>query len=95
MPNLVSLAHSNLQVLGKSQTGVFPISGLLVNPLKTKRHNSRTSDYIDMKLGPVIQTEKKNRATLQKKNDDVTSLSFSDLWPIRSNPKAGFWTHGQ
>ena len=32
-PNLVSLTHPSLQILGKTHAGVFLISGLLVNPL--------------------------------------------------------------
>ena len=36
LPNLVSRTHSSLQILGKTQTGVFPISKLMVNPLKMK-----------------------------------------------------------
>ena len=33
LPNLVFLIHPSLQILGQTQTGVFPISGFLVNPL--------------------------------------------------------------
>ena len=33
MPSLVSLTRPSLQILGKTQTGVFPISGYLVYPL--------------------------------------------------------------
>ena len=33
---LVFLTRPNLQILGKTQTGVFPISGFLVNPYKMK-----------------------------------------------------------
>ena len=33
VPNLVSLTQSSQQLLGKTQTGVFPNSGFLVNPL--------------------------------------------------------------
>ena len=36
LPNLVSLPRPSLQILGKTQMGVFPISGFLVNPLQTK-----------------------------------------------------------
>ena len=31
--NLVFFTRPSLQILGKTQTGVFPISGFLVNPL--------------------------------------------------------------
>ena len=33
VPNLASLTCPSLQILGKTQTGVFPISGFLVNHL--------------------------------------------------------------
>ena len=33
VPNLMSLTRPSLQILGKTQTGVFLISGFLVNPL--------------------------------------------------------------
>ena len=33
VPNLVSLTRPSLQVLGKTQTAVFPIPGFLLNPL--------------------------------------------------------------
>ena len=33
VPNLLSLTFPSLQILGKTQAGVFPISGFLVNPL--------------------------------------------------------------
>ena len=36
VPNLVSLTRLSLQILGKTHTGVFPISGFLVNPLYKK-----------------------------------------------------------
>ena len=49
MRNLVSLTRPSLQILGKIQTGVFPISGFLVNPLVV----------IDMKLEPITKFENK------------------------------------
>ena len=33
VPDLVSLTHPSLQILGKTQTGVFLISGFQVSPL--------------------------------------------------------------
>ena len=33
----------------------------------------RTSDYIDMKLGPVTKFDKKNKTTTKKIGDDVMS----------------------
>ena len=72
MPNLVSLTRPSLQILGITQTGVFPISGFLVNPLLKKNcRNSRTSDDIDTKLEPVTKLDKANKTT--PKNLTMTS----------------------
>ena len=57
MPKLVSLTHPNLQILGKTQTGVLP--------------DSKTSDDIHMKLGPVTKLNKINKTPLKKIDDDV------------------------
>ena len=48
-----------------------------------------------MKLGPVTKPDKGNTSTSKIFDDDVmseivTSLSFSDLWPICSHLVAGF-----
>ena len=79
MPNLVAVTCPSLQILGKTQTGVFPISGQSL--IKENCHNSRTSDDIDMKLRPVTKLDKRNKTTSKKFDDDVmseivTSLSF-------------------
>lgn len=51
MQNWVSLTHLSLQILGKTQTGVFLIFQFLVKSPKTENcHNSRTSNDIDLKL---------------------------------------------
>ena len=47
----------------------FQISGQSL--IKETCHNSRTSDYIDMKLGPVTSLDKKNKTT--SKNLTMTS----------------------
>ena len=76
MPNLISIACPSLQILGKTQTGVFSISGFLVNPLsliKENCHNSRTSDHIDIKPGPVTKPDKRNKTTSKKFDVDVVS----------------------
>ena len=64
MLNLVSLTCPSLQILGKTQAGLFPISEF---------HNSRTSDGTDMKLRPVAKLEKRNKTTSKKFGDDVMS----------------------
>ena len=76
MPNLVSLIRRSLQILGKTQTRVFPISGFLVNLFDQKFgncHNSKTSDDIDIKVGPVTKRDKRNKGTSKKYCDDVMS----------------------
>ena len=59
---------SNFQISGKSL-------------IKENCYNSRTSDDIDIKLGPVTKLDKKNKTTSKKFDDEVmlencTSLSF-------------------
>ena len=71
MPNLVSITRPSLQILDKTQTGVFPISRFLDNPYK--RNNSRTSYDIDIKLGPVIKLDNRNKTTSKKFEFDVMS----------------------
>ena len=47
----------------------FQISGQSL--IKENSHNSRTSDDIDMKLGPVTKLHKRSKTTLKKVDDDV------------------------
>ena len=49
----------------------FWISGQSI--IKENGYNSRTSDDIDMKLGPVTKLRKRNKATSKKIDDDVMS----------------------
>ena len=52
-----------------------------------------------MKLGPVTKLDKRNKTTTKKINDHVMLANceviviFTDLWPIWTNPEAGFQTH--
>ena len=39
--------------------------------MKKNCHNSRTSDDIDMKLGPATKLDKKNKTSSKKFDDDV------------------------
>ena len=60
--------------MGKnSDVGIsdFPISGQSL--IKENCHNSRTSDDIDMKLGPVTKLDKRNKTTSKKFDVDVMS----------------------
>ena len=72
---MVFLTCFSLQILGKAQTGVFPISGFSGQSLikRDNCHNSRTSDDIDMKLGSVTKLDKRNKATLKIFGDNVMS----------------------
>ena len=64
MPNLVSLTCPSLEILGKNQTRLLPVPWFLVRSLVSKNcHNSRNSNDIDMKLGPVSKFSKKNTTT--------------------------------
>ena len=61
MPNLVSLTHSSLQILSKTQTRVFSISRFLIKFLINKCcKNSRTSNDIGMKLRAVAKLDMRN-----------------------------------
>ena len=60
MPNLVFLVHPSLQILGKTQTGVFPIAGQSF--IKENVHKFTNGDDTDMKLGPVNKLDKRNMA---------------------------------
>ena len=69
----------------------FQVSGLSL--MKENCHNFRTCDDIDKKLEPVTKLDKTNKTKSKKLMMKsclkvVTSLSFSNLWPIWSNPEA-------
>ena len=57
----------------KSDRGIFDfrISGQSL--IKENCHNSRTSDDIDMKLGPATKLDKRNKTTSKKVDVDVMS----------------------
>ena len=46
-------------------------------------HNSRTSDDVDIKLGPVTKFDKRNTATLQKIVDGVISKNCGNIFIFR------------
>ena len=72
MPDLVFRTCSSLQILDKIPTGVSPNSGFLVKSLiKENCHNSRTSNDIDMRLGPVTKLYKRNKKTPKYFDDDI------------------------
>ena len=76
--------------MDKSETVVFLISGLLVNPLEKIYLNSRTSNHLNMKLGPVTKTDKRNAEVdvLSANNDIIVIFRFM------TNPKVRLSTHG-
>ena len=74
MPNVVSLTHPSLQILGKTQMVVFSISGFLVNLLYKKI--SRTSDDNDVKLRTLTKLDERNKKASKKLVDDVVSVNY-------------------
>ena len=52
--------------------------------IKENCHNSRTSDDIDMKLGPVTKLHKRKKTTSKKFDGDVMSENYSviAIFPI-------------
>ena len=89
---------ASLYTLGQTQTGVisnFQISGQSF--IKVNCHNSRTSDDIDMKLGPATKIDKRNMATSKKLTtisfqQNVTSLSFFQF--MANLEQFGCWIPG-
>ena len=79
---MVFLTRTNLYILGKTQTGVFSISGFLVN--------SRTSDDVDMKLGLVTKFDKRNKTTSKKFEGNVMSENCDviSIFPIHGQFEA-------
>ena len=62
--------------LGQNSGGVisdFQIPGQSL--LKINWHNSKTSNDIDMKLGPIIKPDKRNKITSKKIGDDAMSAN--------------------
>ena len=53
---------------------VFPISGQSL--IKEKCHNSRTSDDIDMKLGPRTKVAKRNKTASKNVDADFMSENY-------------------
>ena len=59
--------------------------------------NCRTSNDIDMKLGPVTNLGKRTRQRQKNwwwRHVSKCRCQILDLWPIWSNLEAGFQTHG-
>ena len=76
MTNLVFIIYPSLQILERNSDesiSDFQISGQSF--IEENYHNSRTSNDIDVKPGPVTKLEKKN-TLISKKSDDGVILEF-------------------
>ena len=69
---MVSLTHPSLQISGKTQTGVFPISGFLVNPLEKKI--VITPELVMILTWNLTKLDKRNK-TMPKNDVDVMSAN--------------------
>ena len=74
---MVSLTRLSLQILGKTQMGVFQISSQSL--IKENCHNSRNSDNIDMKFEPVTKLDQKDKKTAKQFGGDVMSQIVTSL----------------
>ena len=66
------------QSLDTGQNSDAGISDLRISGqslIKVNCHNSRTSDDIDVKLGPVTKLDKRNKIRSKKFDDDVMSAN--------------------
>ena len=55
-------------------------SPFMQSALKENCYSSRTSDDIDMKLGPVTKLDKKNKTLSKKFDNDVMSAGQSSIF---------------
>ena len=63
--------------IGKnSDVGISDFQISVQSLIKENCHNSRTSDDIDVKLGPVTKLDKKNKTRSEKFGVDVMSENF-------------------
>ena len=74
MPNLVFLSCSSFQVLKKnSRRGYFQLPNFQPNSLHKNCINSRSSNDIGMRLGPVTKFDEKNTIASKKNYDSVSA----------------------
>ena len=79
VPNLGSLTRTRSPILDKIPTRVFSISRFLNKAFKNKNcHNSKTSNEIEMKLGPLSKLETRNMKynNAKKFKDEVLSANY-------------------
>ena len=97
--NFVSLTCPSLEILGKTQIGVFPISRFLVNPLWKKTVITPEPVMIltwnlDQKLNLMRETKQRQKIWWWHHVGKLwRQCHFSNLWPIWCNLEAGFWLH--
>ena len=93
VPNIVSLNHPSLQILDKTQTGVFPDFWSVKSLIKEISHNCRGNDGVDMKRETVIKLDKRNKITSKNNamlpNFDVIVIflvfgQFGAIWKPNS-----------
>ena len=79
MPNLVTPTYSSLRILDKTQMGILPVSGFLVQSfIKESCHKSRSANDIDMNLGPLrILTGKKAHSNKTPVLTSIGTLNIS------------------
>ena len=75
---MVSLTCPSLQIFGKTQTGVFLIS--MISFMKENYHKSRTSDDIDLKLGPVTKIDKRKKTFSKESDDSAMSENYDVIY---------------
>ena len=102
IPSVVSLTSFSLQILGKTQTGVFPIPRFLMKSFINKNfHSSRTNNDIDMKFGPLTKHDNRSMTTLKKFDDGVTLANYDVIvilvicswFRVIWNPESGHIIH--
>ena len=67
--------HNQPQSADIEQNSDEGISDFRFSAQSLKNENSRTSNYIDIKLGPVTKLDNRNTATSKNLNDDVVSAN--------------------
>ena len=76
LANLVSLTCPSLPILAKLKRRYLQFPDFWSTLMKENCHNSRTSNDIDMKLGPVAKLNKINKTTSKKCGDDAMLTKY-------------------
>ena len=84
-------SHQSPDIGQNSDERIFNFQISIQSLIKENCHNSRTSDAIDMKLGPVTKLDKKNKTLSKKFDNDVMSAgqsstaSYGDGWSAKKS----------